>query len=87
MGIKRKTKTRKRGPGRPSGPKTERTVVLLYQAQRRDLEFLSDHMEGKPSVTGLIREALTPYLAEKLAEPALRTAYEQLQTKHLKVIS
>ncbi len=86
MRSKRKRKTSKRGPGRPPGPRTKRTVALLYEAQKRDLNFLSEHMEGQPTVTGLIREAVTAYVAEKLAQPNLREAYEQVEMKHLRVV-
>jgi len=43
-------------------------------------------MEGQPTVTGLIREAVTAYVAEKLAQPNLREAYEQVEMKHLRVV-
>ncbi len=69
----------KRRRGRPRGPKTVRYSALLEEAQRRDLDIIRDHLEGKPNMAGVVREALAQYIAHKRDEPAIRDALDAAQ--------
>ena len=72
--------------GRPPGPKTVRVAALLYPEQREELKFLSQHLEGRPAVTGLIREAVAGYLDKRMKVSDVREAYQVATSKALRVI-
>lgn len=67
---------KKRGRGRPAGPKTVRYPALLEPAQKRDLETICEYLEGKPKLAGIVREALAQYIAVKRQDPAIRDALD-----------
>jgi len=63
--------------GRPKGPEKAKFHVSLFKEQKKQLEFLSAKLTGQPTVTGLIREAVSRYLDETMRDEALAQEYEK----------
>lgn len=62
--------------GRPPVPKKEPIFLRVDKPVHEDLQFLSETLDGNPSIPKLAAFAIRQYVDRKLAEPAIRQAYE-----------
>lgn len=65
--------------GRPRLPKKEGIFLRVERPLHDDLQFLSDLLDGNPSVPKLAAFAIREYVKKKLAEPAIREAYDAMR--------
>lgn len=72
--------------GRPKGEPTVAFPLRLRPDQKRDLELISEAIDGVPPLNGLIQLAVDRYVAAKLEDPVIRSAYERRLNPRLSMV-
>jgi hypothetical protein len=76
----------KRRQGRPRGPETVPLSVRLSPEQKRDLDTLSQILDGRPPINGLIQTAVSQFITRKLGDEMVRREYEARTDVRLRVV-
>jgi hypothetical protein len=76
----------RRGRGRPRGEPLVPYAARFSEAEMRDLRLLQQVLVGKPSLNGILREALVVFKEQILEDPRMRARYESLVAPSLKVV-
>ena len=77
---------KRRQRGRPRGPRKISFHVHLLPSEKRDLDVLHEILEGNPSLSGLVQEAVRQYVSRKIDDPHIRAEYERRVRPSLQVI-
>jgi hypothetical protein len=78
--------TKRRHRGRPKGPRKISVHVRILPSEKRDLDLLSEVLEGRPTLAGLVQEAVRQYVRRKLEDPLIRTEFERRLRPSLRVM-
>ena len=77
---------KRRRRGRPRGARKVSVHVHLLPSEKKDLDVLHEVLEGNPTLSGLVQEAVRQYVGRKLDDPQIKAEYERRVRPSLQVM-